>query len=141
MFLTLCKAETLWGCGLEGLGAWTSFYFTRGSQEMNCTMWQSTHDRNSCCCPLENVDPAFNRLFYLPIALLFFLFFFFLFFLWIDVKPEEGWPSVTSRQSSCAEQCVHVEEELRRSRGRTTYGDLSHLKAKYGKPSFILLPN
>lgn len=72
--------------------------------------------------------------------LLFLLTSFFPLFLWIDIEPREGRSPITGWKSSCAEQCVHMEEEFRHSRERLIYGALSHFKVKYGKPSFILLP-
>lgn len=61
----------------------------------------------------------------------------FLYPLWVDnwrvAAPD------TELKVSCAEQCAHVQEELRSSRERHTYNELSVLKVKYGKHNFILL--
>ena len=115
---------------------------------MSCAIWQSQCVRKSCCCLIETVDSASNRLqqvAYILLCLYLTLLLFLLtsllpLFLWIDMEPKEGWPPKPSWKSSCAERYVHTEEEFRHSRERLAYGALSHFKAKYGKPSFILLP-
>lgn len=133
----MCRGDTLgpWTGGVESFEE----FVWGGSREMSHTVGQSRRFKRSCCCLEVNADSPSNRLLSYSITLSLDIFSSF-FSLWIDIKLKEGWPPITSRQSSCAGQCVHMEKQFRHSRGRLTYGDLSNFKAKYGEHSFIRLP-
>ena len=123
---------------LWGWGVWRIFMGWELRNDLYYWAVQSGCFKKSYCCLAVNADSASHQLlssYSMTLSLDVFFF-----FLWMDITPEEEWLPVTSQLSSCAEQCVHREEQFGHSRERLTYSDLSNFKAQYGEPSFVLSP-